>query len=114
MGMGQTIGFLAFLTIEMTVHFFYMAAMVTMTEAIFFGAAPIFNFMQEVMFAESIERTEDSGLVHRVQFLFQIGQAEGVFKCFHGLVDEQSHGSQSDFMTFQYLFSFTHDDLSCL
>ena len=106
--LSETIGLLALHAIEMAMQFINMAAMVIVAEAIFLGAASIFNLMDKMMFAESPDDAEQSRLVHRVQLVLQIGKAESVLETLHRLVNIEPHGSQTDFMTSQYLFCFTH------
>ena len=93
--LAQTIGILTYLTIEMAVGFIVVAVAVVVADAIFVGATSVVYTVDEMMFVEENECTENDRLVDAVEFLFQSTQTECVGLSGNGFVDEKSGGSRA-------------------
>ena len=113
LGCLQAEGLATLLAVEMGMHVIDSAIVLT---AVAIGAAhgileharSVINSMDEVMGQEQGDGAIDRGLVHRVEFILQALQREGIFMRHHGAQQQDAHRRRLDIMRFQtfYVFRF--------
>ncbi len=99
----QTEGLVAGFAVKVTVQFLDAADMVVAADAVFGGAAAVFEEMHQMVFGEQGQCSEKGGFVHAVQHLFQIGHAERVVETVHRFVYEYPDRCGADTVAVQYL-----------
>lgn len=78
MGVLQTKSLVTILTIKMTVQFLGGTDVIIMTVTVLCGAAAIFYLVNQMMLGKESQASENTGTVHAFQFIFQVGETEGV------------------------------------
>ncbi len=91
-------GFLADFAVEVAMVVLDVAMVSTVAEAVFGGAAAIFNGVDDVVFGKEGEGAKNGGAVEGLEGVLNVGEREGVVEFFNGTVDHYSKGRRPDIM----------------
>lgn len=88
----------------MDVCVFLVVMFVTTAKAVFARARSVVNLVQQLLFREETQRTEDAAPIHLGQHLLYIAQCEGLMLTAHLAPYEYAYGGGAYAMGLQVLF----------